>query len=113
MPDSISAPVCCDKSGCTITASCVLAINVPAKGVPIAEHDPLQMILSLPYCDEHIKVCDATEFLEASGGIMKQHFRDRIPGGRELDFGRAFCSAIRFDSAEWKELGLLPPVWVD
>lgn len=70
-------PVRCRTSDYKATASCVLAINVPAKGVPLAEHDPLQRIVPLPFCDEHFKECKVGELLEASGGIMMQHFRDR------------------------------------
>ncbi len=95
----------CDYKGCEAEATTGLVLNVPVKGCPVPEHDPIRIIIWLQVCEEHLKDARARDFLEADA---------RLPGLiadmagtmklAEPDFERAFISGTDLNGAEWQAL---------
>lgn len=93
----------CQRQGCEKEATCSLAINIPATGCPIAEHDPIRVVIGLQLCDEHLAETKAGDFF-TSDGRLEKIVRIRSRGLAEPDFKRAFVSRVEFDSEEWRAL---------
>jgi hypothetical protein len=93
----------CQMKGCTVEATCGLALNVPAVGCPIAEHDPIRVVLGLQLCDKHLAETPPSDFFGADGRL-EQIIRIQARGKAEPDFKRAFVSAVSFESNEWQAL---------
>lgn len=100
----------CARKGCEDEAVCALALNVPAMGCPIPEHEPIKLVLGLVLCDKHFKDEKPENFFSADSGI-KSIIRDQLAmqGWQqcvkfaEPDFKRAFLSAVPFDDPNWIE----------
>lgn len=102
----------CAVTACQGEASSGLVINVPAKNMPIKEHDPIQLVIGVRLCAECLHKEAAAKWLAHSvikGGppnrlrqIVEVQFKAR--GLVEPDFERAFTTGIPFDSAEWRAL---------
>lgn len=88
---------------CESDATCALALNVPAVGCPIAEHEPIRIVIGLQLCDKHLAEAKAADFF-GTDSRLEQTVRILASGKAEPDFNRAFVSACSFDSVEWKAL---------
>ena len=93
----------CQMKECQAEATAALALNVPAKGCPVAEHEPIRVVIGLQLCDAHLTTSKAEDFFGADSRL-EQIIRIQAQGRAEPDFKRAFVSACAFDSDEWKAL---------
>jgi len=93
----------CQSKGCEEQAVCGLALNVPARGCPVAEHDPIRVVLRLQLCAACVQKTNAPEFFPSDGPLQKM-IRAQAQGKAEPDFARAFASAVSFESEEWQTL---------
>ncbi len=92
----------CQRNECTREAECAIAINVPAKGCPIPEHDPLRMVVGLQLCDICAGEEKAESYLSLPG--YKDIFLVAAKGLAPPDFDRAFVTRVDFHSAEWRAM---------
>lgn len=90
--------------GCANPATVGLAMNVPAKGVALAEHDPIRILLGIMVCDGCTRKIAAKEFLGDSSSSLGTLLRVmcRKGGWAEPDFDRAFIAPVPLDGEEWK-----------
>ncbi len=98
-------PINCQRDGCCKLADGVIAINVPATGIPIQEHDPLRVVFGLHLCDQHIQ--DEMKTGEAHlTPELRQIFemQARWVNGRKPDFRRTFITKVEFTSQEYQVL---------
>lgn len=56
----------CAKVGCTNQATCIPSVMIPAKGCPIAEHDPIKITANVPLCNECFKLQKPSQWLHES-----------------------------------------------
>lgn len=93
----------CSVPSCNAKAECVPVIHVPAADMPLAEADPVRVIIPTPACEQ----CAGT--LSPSFVFMKApEIMDSIRGevtARKIpprDFLRAFTRQLPLESPEWK-----------
>lgn len=91
----------CDHTGCTNDAAGSIALNIPAVGCPLKEHDPIRLVLGLKLCTVHGAGAKASDFMSEQ---LKQIVCIAAKGRAAPDFDRAFLTPVSFDSAEWKML---------
>ena len=91
----------CDSIKCPHEAFGAIAINVPAAGCPIAEHDPIKIVIGLKLCAQCIAHARAEEFMSEQ---LKKIVKIQARGLAEPDFKRAFLSEVKFESPEWLAL---------
>lgn len=91
----------CQKINCQNEASGAIAINVPAMHCPIAEHDPIRVVLGLSLCDACRMAANVQEFLSVQVKLIVKIWAQ---GKAPPDFERAFLTKVEFDSDEWKSL---------
>lgn len=90
----------CGRAGCGGAASTGFAISVPSKGMAIEEHDPIQIVLSIPLCDKCFEeeTQNVEGWLDLRNGVTKATVREIIAGVcitrrlLEPDFARAFMT---------------------
>jgi len=88
-----------------VSSTCALALNVPAMGCPIAEHDPIRIILSLKLCDKCLSETKPSDFFAADlNGNLEQIVRIQARGKAEPDFKRAFVTRVNFEDSDYKIL---------
>lgn len=76
-------------------------MNIPALGCPIAEHDPIKIVIGLTLCDKCFEIEKPRNFLS----VELRHAITRQTIGRATpDFNRAWLVKIPFDSPDWKAL---------
>jgi hypothetical protein len=108
MPSLITTPPRCNRKHCERLATQALVLNVPAKDCPIAEHDPIRIIMRLPLCDACLKSCNAGEFLSPMMRGKPNPLRKVIltmtvgMGKAPPDFKRSFVTGILLESEEFK-----------
>lgn len=98
----------CQKNGCTWPASKALTLNVPAKGWPIALHQPVRMVIGLQLCRQCAAAAKPAEFL-AGDITIKATIESvcRTAKKAEPDFDRAFISPISLDGDEYRRFAAL------
>jgi hypothetical protein len=91
----------CQRGDCHRASACGIALNIPAMGMPIPEHDPIRVIPLVEFCEVH--------FTEETGcaaeWLMLRQYQEIVTmacqGKVEPDFARAFITRVEFDSEEW------------
>lgn len=94
----------CQTTNCPNEAECAIALNVPAMHCPIAEHDPLRLVIGIQLCAscaEEEKACPQ-EWINLPH--YRQIFHTAAQGKAPPDFKRAFINRVELDSAEWQLL---------
>jgi hypothetical protein len=107
----------CAEDTCTLEATHVPKICIPAIGWPIELHQPLSAVMTVPLCLAHARDFRVRETLELRGErtlrrifeLMAQSLKKLAP-----DFDRAFVVPVSMSSAEFVELDRirngLPPI---
>lgn len=107
----------CSVTSCKAEATTGIAINIPAKGVPIAEHSPLRLVLGAALCQRCYELEEASveDWLDMRHETTKATVRDVVAGiclQRRLadpDFARAFVTPVALDSDEFIAVNGGPP----
>jgi hypothetical protein len=86
---SITAIRRCSRKHCQNHATGIPVLRIPAKGCPLAEHEPLSVEIGMPLCTGHSLKVRAGEFLTPK---CKQLVRDLCKRHQRAqpDFARAF-----------------------
>lgn len=92
----------CASKDCPNAAVCALMLNVPAQGMPIPEHDPLQMLVGAGLCEDHFARQTPQDWLEQPD--YRRIFEAAARGKAPPDFARAFITRVEFDSPVWQAL---------
>lgn len=102
----------CQRQGCTRRARMALTVNVPARGWPLALHQPIRLVIGVRLCKEHAREARAEDML----GIGNHYDKARPGAHAELrrmiealtqdrappDYERAFVSPISIESEEFQ-----------
>jgi len=86
----------CQRKGCGAPAACGLALNVPAKGWAIDQHQPLRVVIGIVLCDLHFSEVKPSDFCSAPSD-MRPMIRAASAGRATPDFTRAFLSKVPLD----------------
>lgn len=82
-------PTVCQRKNCEAPARYLPVIRIPAKGCPLAEHEPLAVIIELPLCERHSNTMKAAEFINQPLRRRVKHACGSLRKA-EPDFKRAF-----------------------
>lgn len=98
----------CQQTECCALATEGLVLLIPARGIPLAEHDPIRVVVGLQLCSACIKALDPAELLAPElslRSLVSKAASGRIPP----DFDRAITAGIPLDSNEWRTLAQSAP----
>ena len=92
----------CAAPGCERPAEVALIINVPATGMPIPEHDPLQCALGVRFCRSCAVEEEAQDWVKPGSDLRAaiENVARRIDGVPP-DFERAFITLVEFTDPAW------------
>lgn len=99
----------CGVTACTAEATIAIAINIPAIGVPLAEHSPIRIVPGVALCQSCYDMEEASveDWLDMRNETTKVTVRELVAGvclQRRLadpDFSRAFVTPLALDSPEF------------
>lgn len=91
----------CHRIGCTATAEGVPVLMVPAQGIPIPEHDPIQVMYPIPLCREHLQQVKIPPLAGSELGERLVQFCQQ-KGTYPPDFERVFVKPLELTSEDWR-----------
>jgi len=95
----------CEEEGCKEKATHSVTLNIPAAGVPIDCHQPMQLFIDVKLCRNHA-VNFGKSFSWEDNEPLKESIENFIAeshfGAR--DFHKTFSSAISLENASYKEV---------